>query len=320
MERRFLQSKTFLRIFLVLVLSLVSACSKPSEGEFFQVAQGTTGETASRKLVFTISNGAANAIASYSESGKFLDLLADTSSSGLLMRGLAPFDSLHVLMANDGQDGLNLLSLEDGSVSSFVASSLFTGNIYNVVRDEERSRYYVIETNNIEAFNFNGLRLGNPYIPTTLGACVISGPRSLTMTKSGYLAVANYTNNDITVYDVSGASPTCVNSYTGYGNDRPTAIVGHSDGFLYIGFTTNDRIDRLAEDGSGIPTTITNDLAYVNNPTALLEMPDGSLLIASDGIDGISRIDTSGNPVEGGIFIKDALTGLVTQMSFLETE
>lgn len=312
MERSFLHSKLFLG--LLFLSSILSSCTKPSEGEFLQLSQSA----GQNKIMVATGNGTANSVSSYSESGEFLELNLNTSDAGLLMRGISPFDALHVLLAFDGQDGLSTLSLVDGTVTSFVASSLFAGNIYQVVKDEVNSRFYAIESNAIEAFGLDGSRLGNPYITTTVGGCVLSAPRGLTMTASGYLAVASYSNNDINVYDVSGATPTCVNSYTGYGNDRPIAILGHSDGFLYIGFQTNDRIDKLADDGSGSPTTVLDDLLYINNPTSMLEMPDGTLLVASDGVDSIVHIDTSGELVDGGIFIKDPFTGLVTQMVYVE--
>ncbi|HAG91352.1 MAG TPA: hypothetical protein DCL41_05745 [Bdellovibrionales bacterium] len=295
------------------LFALIS-CSAPDSGSFYYGTMGL-GE---RKLVMTTASGQTYAITRYSESGSFEGLIANTSPASLITRGVAPFDLFHVLVATDGQDGLSKVSLIDGSMTSFVGSSLFSGNIYQIVKDDLRSRYYVIESNGIESFDFNGNRVGNPYIGTTVGSCVLSGPRSLTMTSSGDLAVASYTNNDISVYDVSGDTPTCKNSYTGYGNDRPTAIVGHSDGYLYIGFTTNDRIDRLPEDGSGTPETIYTDTAYVNNPTAMLEMPDGTLLIASDGVDAVVQMDTSGNLINGGIFMKDPFTAAVTQMTFVE--
>jgi hypothetical protein len=183
--------------------------------------------------------------------------------------------------------------------------------------DPDRSRFYAIETNTIEAFDSpSGDRVGNPFISASTGSCVLSTPKGVAYGTGGRLFVVGTGNDDLDVYDVSGMTPSCVTANTSFGNLDPVAVLLHSDGKLYVATQGDDRIYSFNGDGTGAPVQFwTTNLALVSNPTALLEMPDGSLLVASDLTNSIVRVATDGS--YSGTFIKDAFSGAVSQMVYL---
>jgi glucose/arabinose dehydrogenase len=95
------------------------------------------------------------------------------------------------------------------------------------------------------------------------------------------------------------------------------AVLAHSDGFLYVATQGDDRIYRFAGNGVGAGTVIFNNTGIISDPTALLEMPDGTILVASDATNSLVRITTAGALVGMTSFASDIFTNRVSDMIIL---
>ncbi len=303
--------KTCYALYFFIGLCLLLSCSNPPKGAFFY---GALGLGKSRILVANSLAGAL-ALAMYDVDGKLLGVLDDGTADSLTPRGISPINYTDFLVAYEGVDQVKKISLL-GTSSEFISNVNVNGNIFQSAIDSRNGNYFLIESNTVEGFEISGTRIGNPSIGTTIGSCVLNVPRGIDIDANGYLAVVGTGNDRLNLYNITNpASPTCVTANTTFGNVDPVAIIAHSNGFYYVATQGDDRIYRFAGNLTGSGTTIYNNIAVINNPSALLEMPDGSILVASDGTNDIVRIDVSGNYI--GTFARDAFSGAVTQMALM---
>lgn len=257
-------------------------------------------------------------LAMYDINGNFVRVLQDFIPQNVIPRGLVAIDSLNFLVSTDGVDQILNFNLLSG-LTPHVSAADLAGNIYQMRRHPELGTF-VIESNVIESFNDAGNRIGAPRVPATVGGCTLNVPRGLAITAQGYLVVTNTGNDDINVYDVSDPlNPVCVTANTALGNVDPVGVLAHSNGRIYVSTTGNDRIYEFNGDGSGAGVVIFNNIGVIADPTALLEMPDGSILVASDGTNSLVRITTDGDLVgPTNNFISDIFTNSISDMILLQ--
>ena len=301
---------------LALLFAFAIACSRPS-GQFFYGALGL-GEG---RIVVATQNTGARTIVTYDMNGKLGDIIADYTAANEIPKGIAPFDAFSIAVLVDGVDRLARASLIGASEVGIATDAALTGNLWHLAWDELGGRYFALEGNNIEAFTREGQRLGNPFIPNNLAPCTINVARDLAVTAEGILYVVGTGNDDLLAYDTTTTPVTCLTANTTMGNIDPVAVIKHSNGQVYVATQGDDRIYAFPADASSAGTAVWNtNIGLISNPTALLELPDGSILVASDGTNSIVRISPTGELVDSGIFIRDAFTGAVTQMLYLEPQ
>lgn len=226
-------------------------------------------------------------------------------------RGLAVRDETSVYISLDTSDSIYSLDI-DGTKTLFHGSSQLSGNIFGIVKTED-GHVYVVESNLIEAFGPDGTRLPLRAIPTTLGGCVLSTPRGMTINSLGQLLVVNQGGADnLLIYDISGPTATCVSSVA-IGNN-PYSLIEHSNGYLYITTQGNDQIIRTDPDGSNQTVIWSTNLSVLNDPTGLLELPNGDLLVSSSVTDTIERITLTGQRVGDVPFIRDSMSMNVSDL------
>ncbi len=294
-------------------LTILLSCSKDS-GSFYVGSL----DIQNPKIIVASQVAGSTALVMYNIEGQFLRILHNYVSEGNTPRGLVALSPLDFLISVDGNDHIDRYSLTEG-ISSEIENINLTGNIFDIDRHPDYG-IFVLETNTIEAFdNQTGERRLNPFIPATVGACVLNTPRGMAFNQQGQLVVVNTGNDDINVYDVSDPNgPVCVRANTSMGNFDPVTVLAHSDGFLYVGTQGNDRIYQFNGDGSGTGTVIFNNIAQINNPTAIAEMPDGSLLVASDGTNTVVNISTAGVVLTTTNFIFDAFSNSISDIIILQ--
>lgn len=298
-------------------ISLITliACNNP-EGEFFY---GTLG-LGDKKILVATSNAGAPTVVMYDLEGRLVDVVADYTFTNDIPRGIASFDSFSFMVLLDGVDRLQKVSLKGLGATDYADPGL-TGNLFHMTYDSLGQRYFAIEGNFIEGFSKDGLRVGNPVINTTTGACVLATTRGLFATNDARLLAVGTGNDRLKIYNISTTTPTCISTNTGLGAVDPVAILQHSNGLIYYADQVNDRVNSLPSNGVGAPTIVwATNLTTISNPTALLEMPDGTLLVASDLTNSIERITTAGERVGSTPFIRDAFTGTVSQMMLIGGE
>jgi len=296
-----------------LVLAIfLSGCGETGDAFFFPSLGLSDGRII---VVNSTVTPAAHTIQMYDLNGRFVSLIRDNTSPGILGRGLAFFDAFHVIFATDTPDQLNKVNIFTGASEVYAANAQLTGNIFEVAKHTD-GVYLVVEGNTIEKF-IGGSRFPatgvNAYINTTVGGCTMSVPRSVVVSGDD-LIVTSRTNNRLLRYNVSGTPATCSASNATFGAVAPTPVALHPDGNVYFGGQTNHVIYSLPVDFDGVvaaQTVFAANLAVINNPAAIAVLPNGNLIVASDATDSIAQITTTGEVVNAN-FIKDAFTSTVT--------
>lgn len=292
---------------LVISLLFISACSEKN-GAFLL----SPGVFRSEPYI-VIASGDTNhaAVTVYTTSGQYVSRLMDFLDIGGLPRGLAILDPYNLIVSSEYVDTLYNVSIE-GVRTPFFVGTAFAGNIYDIAKDS-RDNFYAVESNAIEKFDKTGNRLGNPFQNGNLGLCLISAPRNIFVTPDDQLIIANSGGTDnVTILDVSGDTPSCIASVA-LGNN-PYGVLKHSNGFIYVSTQGNDQIYRLNADLTN-PTVIwTTNTTLLNDPSAMVEMPDGNIAVAGATNDTIELIDPDGNRVGTAPFIKTPDTLNITDM------
>jgi hypothetical protein len=293
------------------------SCQNPAAESIFYGSLGLQ-----QKLIVASStsiSGSPYIISQYALDGTFEKILYDATGDNKILRSMAPLDALNFFIATDTNDGILKYNMLSGA-SQFVSNGNLSGNIYNIRRKKSTGEIFVVESTGIESFDEHGNRLGNPRIGSTaIGSCQLNGTvRGMDFDSAGHLIVASQGNDDILFYDVSNPNDTlCLAANQTPGNVDPIAVVAHTDGSVYVAnMSGTDSVVRINGDGSGSATDIWTGTT-TSNPTAMIEMPDGSLLVALDGTNRIIRIDTSGN-VLNDPFIQDGFTSYVQDMMITE--
>jgi len=308
--------RSFVWTILVLATTQTSflGCSAESDGFFF----GALGLNEGRILVVNSqATPFQQTITMYDPSGKFLGVVADTSAENITLRGLSNWNGLSVIVAQETPDQLSLLNLFSGEMSVYVQNVQLTGNIFDVVADRSGNSF-VVESNTIERFS-NDQRIpaagATPYIATTIGACTINTARGLALTANNRLLVVSEGNDRLMLYGLAGASSaTCFTSYNSFvASVNPSDAIAHSDGNLYIVGNGSDIVYSSPEAAVMNPAQIFLNLGVVDSPTAIAELPNGNLIVASDVHDSIVEITTSGTLVNAN-FIKNAFTSNVVEI------
>jgi hypothetical protein len=309
-------STAILIFFVTSVSLLTSSCGTDSDA-FYYAALGLN-----KGAIIVASNTGVTSyiVVKYSIEGEFEQVLYDSTTLGLIPRGLALYDAFNILVNFDGVDSISKLNIFSGSVSSFHTGALYNGNLFHIAHQGDVT--YAIESNNIERFNGSDRfpSSGNAYIPTTLGLCTINTARGVAINNAGELLVASLTNTRILRYNVSTTTPTCLTSNASFGTNQPIAIMSHSNGKLYFATqTTADSIFSGPENLSSTPTALVTN-GIINNPSALAEMPDGSILVANDGTYNIDLIDPDTGATIQSPFIKDSFTSFVTDIMVIQPQ
>jgi len=230
-------------------------------------------------------------------------------------RGIAPYDFDSFLVSVDTTDAIYHVTLS-GEKTLFHGSAQFNGAQYGIVR-APAGHVYAVESNRIEAFSAEGLRMAEFYITGTIGACSLTSPRGLIIRSDGRLVAADPNGGGkILVYDISDpANPVCESSVP-FANS-PVGIIEHSDGKLYISTTQNHQVYSTDLDGSNRTVVWSTDTAIIQTPTAILEHPNGNILVASGARDTIEEITTAGARVGTEPFIEDIVSLNVSAMAFV---
>lgn len=302
---------------LVMGFLWTSASCSPTQEGFLKTAQDSitpavpdtsgyyliiTGSTANHVVVAKYDLDATTPVGQY---------ITDLRAEGDSPRGLAAFDTNSFILSAEASDSLYKIGL-DGSKSIFHASSNLAGNLFDIAVGP-LGYFYAIETNNIEVFDRGGVRLSTSVISTTTGACTLSTPRSMTVNSGGELLVTNTGGTgQLLYYNISTPTATCVRAVN-IGN-TPVGIKAHSNGKIYIGTQANDRIVSVDADGSNLTTIWNTNTAIINDPSAIVEMPNGDLLVASSATSTIERIAVDGTRIGVVPFIRDSFSLTITDM------
>lgn len=304
--------KLFKYYHFVLVLFLLS-CSE-EKGAYFYPSLGF-GEP---KIAVLSNSTGVLSLSLYTLDGTFVKILHNFNQDGS-PRGVDQLDARTLIAATDTPDQIITIDLITLESKTLINSSFLTGNIYQA--RSYANRIFISEGNNIEVFE-NLIRIPEVGVPAFIPAsvttgsetCTISTARGLAISKSGVLAVVS--TNRVSLYDITGLTPSCLKEHTF--TDGPRSIAFHDNGNFYVASFTGDAIYELPSNGSGSPTQIFQDTAVIDGPTAITALPDGSLAVAASVQKSIERIDVEGNRLSTTSFIKDVFTGTVADLLLIK--
>ncbi len=122
-----------------------------------------------------------------------------------------------------------------------------------------------------------------------LGGAVLNDAQGLLVAVDGSILVANYGGANILRYS-SGGAPQGV--FASLASGRPVRLARRSDGVIAVS-ASDGRVYGFAWPTGAPAGTLAdlNALGAAPDPTALLYLPDGDLLVASRGFDSIERFD-----------------------------
>lgn len=289
---------------------LMIACSD-KEGSFLQPPTAASAEVS--YLITASGDSNTRSVVVYQADGALYSLVKNFRTDLGTPRGLGAITPTEILVSLDNTDRVHRLGWAGDSVGTdeiFTTSGL-GGAIYDMEADS-LGNVYVLESNRIERYDSTGAQVGNPYISATLGSCSLNSPRGMHLTSNNQLIVTDYNNDVILIYDVSTLTASCVSSNGTVLN--PYGIILHSDGFLYFTNFSDDQVWRANGDGSGGAVLTTATTTQLNNPSAIVELPNGNLAVASSATDAVWEIDTSGNFVSSSPLILDPLSLNITDM------
>lgn len=294
-----------LKIKIIFFLALSISCS-PSGDSTLKV----------RQQVLIIGSGDANnrGLTMYDLEGNLIAPVSDLRDEGGSPRGLISFDDESFLVAADGIDAVYRIFF-NGEKQIFHGSNNLSGAIVGLAQGP-LGHVYVGESNRIEVFREDGVRLGNLLIPGTVGACTLNGPQNFTTTEDGRLIVATTGNDRILTYNITEDVATCESSVA-FGND-PRGTLVHSNGNLYVATSGDDAVSRANLDGSGRTIIYQPGLAELRDPLTLVELPNGDILVSSPTTDSIERITVDGERVGSTPFIRDAFSQNIRDMKIIE--
>jgi len=263
-------------ILLTVVLCGTLTCAKKT-GTFYAGSLGLQDD----RIIIASQLASVLTISMFDMEGNFIKTLADYQGEANGPRGLALYDSQHVVVSLEGDDRLDLVSLS-GDRTNFIQSSFFTGTIGRVYRHDESGSFFIIEnTNMIERFSFDGSRVpvtGNPFVNGALAPCAAPATlRALAVNNSGnILAVQSgaTTGFRYTIGATVASACAAVAALPSAAND----LINHSDGNMYF-IGTNSQVYRASQTLTG-STSIFNNTGIISTYTAMAELPNGDLLIA----------------------------------------
>lgn len=305
-------------IFLLSLIGSIVSCSK-KEGEFLTLPVAAEDIVYQTVNYVMISSGDANhrGVALYDETGEFLDVVANFRDPATLgyPRGLLQLGNDNILFALDGTDRLETMVFDSFAFSSFFSGGTLAGNIYDLAKNS--SNYiFVIESNGVERFDNTGIQTTPLYMGTTIGGCTLNNPRQMIINANDELLVTSYGNHRILHYDVSTDTPTCLTS-TGTVNN-PYAILAHSNGDIYYATWSDDQIYRANADGSGGAVIFATNTTILSNPTSIVELPSGNIIVASSATDTVEEFEPDGTYV--GTFIRDTQSLNILDMTLITRE
>ncbi len=306
-----LKLKYLLFLFVFFLINI--SCSK--KNDFILNLGSENPGVATSYLVVATQDANHRALVYYNVDGTFGSAITNFRSETATPRGIAEITPGNLLVSLDITDGIYAVDMFTGEKSIFHGSSQFIGAIYNI-GISAAGRVYAMESNRIEVFDNSGSRLAAAYIGTPNGICTLSSPRGMDFNANDEMVIVDHTTGDVSVYDVSADTEVCL-SDNNVGNN-PYDVVVHSDGYLYITTWGDDAVWRTDADGSN-PTQIWQPgLKILRDPTAIVELPNGNLAVASSYLDTVEQITTAGVRVGTSPFIIDFYSLNISDMQIVE--
>ncbi len=235
----------------------------------------------------------------FNSRGALVSLMRDLYSSSEWATGTAFLSPYTIVSSIQGTVRLELTDIRTNSYTSIANANLTSAPIRQIAVDSAQS-IWIVEAaaaqQDIEKFTVSGQRVGNPFIPTTVGSCVLATPWGIAyMPNLNYIAViSSAVAGKLDVYDTNG---NCINQVVAapLNAGTPTGVAYHStSGMLLVTFATSHAIWAMNFDGTGA-TQIYLNSAIINTPKAIATDAQGNIYVGSNGTNTVEKIYWSGS-------------------------
>lgn len=251
--------------------------------------------------VTTDSVGGPGTVSLFSPSGVFVRSLYEFSGSNYVS-GHAFMSPNHLISFVETDEYFDKFDLHAWKSKSIYSNTSLTASpVRQLAVSSLDGSVYVVNYNgdSIEKLTLNSdgsySRAGNPFIPTTVGACFLDAPWGIVyIPTTNQIAVASTSsiNGGVAIYNADG---TCARNLTGtLGSNNPVALAFHSpSGKLLVAKSNGGAIYAFNLDGSQI-SLIFNDSSLINAPRSMAADKDGYIYIGSATQDTIEKLSYSG--------------------------
>lgn len=227
-----------------------------------------------------------------------VSILADYFENSNFATGVAMLGAESIVAAVEGVDRLDRIDLRTGQTTTFAVHTGLSANVLRNTAVAGDGSVFVIEQNlnTIEKFSASGSRVGNPFINTTTGACVLSNPYGIAYIP-GLERIAVINSNAagrLLIYDLNG---NCISSVTAapFNANTPTAIAYHArSNSLLTTFVGSHAIWATTTAGAS-PVQIYLNSAIINTPRAIATDASGAIYVGSSGTDTVEKLSWSGS-------------------------
>lgn len=234
-----------------------------------------------------------------SPDGTDVSVVQDLFISSEYVTGLAYLGSDRVAVGVDGADRIDVYNLLTGALTAFAVNVNITATpLRNMVSTADGSVYIVeSNTNTVEKVDSSGSRVGAPFLPTTVGSCVLSAPYGVAYdSANGRVAViSSAASGRLSIYnDTTG---TCIAHVTTapFNSGFPAGIAYHAPSGKYIvTFNTSHAIYSVDANGANAAQIYLNS-AIINTPRTVATDTAGNIYVSSEGTDTVEKLYWSGS-------------------------
>lgn len=278
-------------VFFILFSSLIASCSGDeatlvNSGPYIAITSVTTGPATGPGIASV-----------FNSSGELVTILKDFAASGTEYgAGVAHTGNLNFAISVDGVDRVDYVNMLSGVSSSIANGALTATPIRHIASDNSQSIFITeSNTNTIEKFDASGSRVGNPFIATTTGSCVLASPWGIAVNPNNnrIAVISSAASGRFSLYNSDGTCNTHVTAAP-FNSGTPTAIAYHpKTGRWIVTFATTHAIWAVNETG-GSATQIYLNSSIINTPRAVACDSEGNIYVGSDGTDTVEKLYWSG--------------------------
>lgn len=232
--------------------------------------------------------------------GNAVAVIEDDYSSGTAYpSGVAYLGDATFAVFAEVSESLQKINIVNGTVTSYSNSNITANPIRHIIADAAGSIYITeASTNTVEKINSSNQRVGNPYIATTTGSCVLSSPWGIShdSTNDRIAVISSAASGRFSLYNSDGTCNTHVTAAP-FNSGTPTAICYHSlSGKFIVTFSTSHAIYSVNSTGGG-GTLIYQNSSIINTPRSVACAGDGAIFVGSDGTDTVEKLSYDGTGV-----------------------
>lgn len=233
----------------------------------------------------------------FSPTGSVISTLRDFFSTGEWASGSGFYPPSTLYVAVEGTDRLESIDLQTNVVTPITNVQLSATPLRQIAVTST-GNVFVAESNQntVERFS-NGKRDGNPYIPTTVGSCVLSTPYGVAVNSAnGDIAVVSSPGaaGRLSIYDSSGGCRAQITTGT-IASGTPAAIAYHAPSGKYlIASATTHAIHAYDSLGATAELIYLNS-SIINTPRAITTDANGFIYVGSSGTDTVEKLSWSGS-------------------------